>query len=1460
MPSLKKKALSLYLRTGCERQLVLNLYSDVERRDRGMPPRQQARAGLGLTGAAGYEWQDEKVNELVDVFGPDSVHVNPTKLKNRPQPTELADVLAVLKPYQFVVEAHYDAQTQTFLQAVGLQDLRDSQDEPLGVGNAYPDIIQVLPSARQCLTVEHLDEDLGLSPSLQAVLPTGEMDPLSASDDRLRLRVIDIKLAAEPGAHYFAEVVYYSLTLSAWLIEHGWNDRFVVVAAPAVWPGSYEASAIRLAHNRAQKEGRKPTPEELALALQDDIEVAPFDVFAPRLLRFFQKELPYVLNTPWNELAWHVLNTCNGCEFLGYPWRDRDGNVTQNPLHCWPSAEAGKHLSRVVGLTRGGAKLLKPAVPDVAKLAAMPVEAGAFDISPTLRARRHLFPHRAQSLETGSTNVIPQSGGDALMPKWPDLHLYVFLDFDLSSAITATFSLRGFWKEPLPYGSGETSKTQRWSFGKESPFQEVFLVDRRDLDRERDELLKFLRSLKQILEKVSWYDEEDGVAGRRGDVSIRETWKRSSYQIYLWDEAQRRHLIRVVGRHLPAILADSKLRDLAWLFPPPELLVSAEEASYNSPLTMVSTVVQNTIAAPVPHHYTLLDVVKTYHPDQYPDINVHPLYREPLSDLIPGERLHEMWTRSGNYTQTQRTIEETTAKKLQALAYVVAQLERELKERLNRAAAPTLGDPDARPTGLPAQSLLWYEYARLNWAVQQLEEQVLRAMPAHEREARFKAARLTQRLEGDEKEHARLLISQSVGGRSIPPGSMIYRLSDHSREFNASGLSFVLSPRSDPTFLGQSAYPLVKKHDLLTNGNSKGSVLEAGFTKVSILAIDRIHGLIALQLDTSNIIEQLEDVGIVDLRRDVMIDPVNADHLLKKLRLTLQGIGHPPSAGVDLKATNALGGASTSASPNTSESPASEFLWRAQTLSRTPVPRGVAALRLAVEQGGVHLNESQWLAFDNALTHRLALIWGPPGTGKSQTLRAIIAGLICDAVNQQRPLCLLVSANTYTAIDNVLLGLDTLLQTVLPGKPHRMLRLQSPFQDPPTYLADHPDIEPVRIDKTKTSQQVQQLQAELETPRGITLVGSTPQQLYNLGIATKNKSKAKETAQSTQRQWFDVLVIDEASQLGVAESTLVVSKATEEARFILAGDDKQLPPIQPAPPPTDLEHVVGSVYSYIRHHHKVKPTPLQINYRSCKTIVDFTKHAGYDPGLEARFPDLRLRLINGSLPSARPKSWPTELHWTPGWADVLDPAHPAVCYLYDDDVSGQANTFEADSVAAMLWLLYHSLDSELVGDGGAVAELTPHKPETFWKRAVGVVTPHRAQMGKIVSRLQAIFPDHDPELIWGAVDTVERFQGQQRDVIVASFGLGDADMIRSEDEFLYSLNRFNVMASRARAKLVVMLTRSIVDHLSDDSDVLGESRLLKNYAESYCRNPVSLELGYVDADQVVKKPGVLRRR
>ncbi|MCY4375156.1 MAG: AAA domain-containing protein [Spirochaetaceae bacterium] len=118
-------------------------------------------------------------------------------------------------------------------------------------------------------------------------------------------------------------------------------------------------------------------------------------------------------------------------------------------------------------------------------------------------------------------------------------------------------------------------------------------------------------------------------------------------------------------------------------------------------------------------------------------------------------------------------------------------------------------------------------------------------------------------------------------------------------------------------------------------------------------------------------------------------------------------------------------------------------------------------------------------------------------------------------------------------------------------------------------------------------------------------------------------------------------------------------------------------------------------------------------------------------------------------------------------------------------------------------------DNDAVTGAALPPSTAPYVTIDFWREAVGVVTPHRAQQGLIVTRLQQVFNATGQMADWirDAADTVERFQGQQRDVIIASYTLGDPAQIAEEDEFLMSLNRFNVIASRARAKLLCSYLR-----------------------------------------------------
>jgi hypothetical protein len=279
----------------------------------------------------------------------------------------------------------------------------------------------------------------------------------------------------------------------------------------------------------------------------------------------------------------------------------------------------------------------------------------------------------------------------------------------------------------------------------------------------------------------------------------------------------------------------------------------------------------------------------------------------------------------------------------------------------------------------------------------------------------------------------------------------------------------------------------------------------------------------------------------------------------------------------------------------------------------------------------------------------------------------------------------------------------------------------------------------------------------------------------------------------------------------------------------------------------------------------IAPNALDVNYRSNRTLVEFTKIAGYSESLKSNSPDLQLHLIADSE-KKRPSDWPSLLYWCADWEKLLDPAFPCVCFTYDDRTSSQINDFEAGAVGSLIWSLQRRMadrprnERRFDGSFDTQGSRKLFGPKDFWNKGIGVVTPHRAQMAKIIHELQSIFVSHPPEDIRNAVDTVERFQGQQRDVIIASFGVGDPDIINIEDEFLYNLNRFNVLTSRARTKLIVFVTRPLLEHLSNDTDVLNESRLLKQFVEFYCVSPESLQLGFIKDGAAVQRDGILRRR
>lgn len=154
----------------------------------------------------------------------------------------------------------------------------------------------------------------------------------------------------------------------------------------------------------------------------------------------------------------------------------------------------------------------------------------------------------------------------------------------------------------------------------------------------------------------------------------------------LLDDLTYKHLTDVVGRHLDAILAEKHgIRLIAWLFPPEEVLGNFRIFA-DSIVTIVSEAVKTLLILPRPYHYSLLKTARVFHTDRVDDLEkafaMPHNYEVALSDQIPSERAHDLWTSRGNYAHLVRSPDWAVKSCLRTLEEVAKRLRAELKGQL----------------------------------------------------------------------------------------------------------------------------------------------------------------------------------------------------------------------------------------------------------------------------------------------------------------------------------------------------------------------------------------------------------------------------------------------------------------------------------------------------------------------------------------------------------------------------------------------------------------------------------------------------------------------------------------------------------------------------------------------------------------------------------------------------------
>ncbi|WP_342675872.1 bifunctional RecB family nuclease/DEAD/DEAH box helicase [Methanofollis sp. UBA420] len=435
------------------------------------------------------------------------------------------------------------------------------------------------------------------------------------------------------------------------------------------------------------------------------------------------------------------------------------------------------------------------------------------------------------------------------------------------------------------------------------------------------------------------------------------------------------------------------------------------------------------------------------------------------------------------------------------------------------------------------------------------------------------------------------------------------------------------------------------------------------------------------------------------------------------------------------------------------------------------------------------LTPSQRAAFAHIMENRLTLVWGPPGTGKTHFLAETI---VTAARARTRPLRIAVSALTHAAIENLLFA----VQNAVAGDITLRLSVN-------------------KLEKT-TSPKGRGL---LALTRDVLTAMTRVPDGFVLGGTAKSFQKHRDLLPA-----FDLLIIDEASQMTFGELALLLPLIRDGGRLVLAGDDCQLPPIvKAAGDDRETSEYQDSVFAWLRRRDidRKKPYTSQLleNWRMNSTLSRFPAETLYGPGYTPATAEVAARQIRRA-----PSDDDPFVTW------VLDPAHPLVVVVLEEVRATVENTAEAALVADLTAALRSSL---LPAGSGETYPDTKAGDAAFWSRGVFVVSPHHAQIAAIKKALAE-------RRAWTSepfVDTVDKMQGQQCEAVVVSYGVSDPETALAEAAFIYSRNRLNVSVTRAEAKCVVFLPRPLLepsfDLFQDPATAEGLDYMLKLVA--FCR-------------------------
>jgi len=441
----------------------------------------------------------------------------------------------------------------------------------------------------------------------------------------------------------------------------------------------------------------------------------------------------------------------------------------------------------------------------------------------------------------------------------------------------------------------------------------------------------------------------------------------------------------------------------------------------------------------------------------------------------------------------------------------------------------------------------------------------------------------------------------------------------------------------------------------------------------------------------------------------------------------------------------------------------------------------------------------------------LVLVQGPPGTGKSFTTAFALLARMQGAMAEERPFRAVIACKTHAAT-------DVLLENVFEAQADlKLIRRR------------HPVLFAAYFDERLLDAVLFRLQPREAMPAGIValnnpvkgeprvlqrimsapwcVVASTPGRIYKT-----LKDREKQDGLFTQR-FADCLVLDEASQMSLPEAIMAALPLKNDGQAIIVGDHRQMPPIVQH----NWLHETRRTFQEFRAFESVfvalrDRTPkdhwIQFaeSFRVHRDMAEFLRREIYE---------------FDNIPYFSRKHAVLELCGSddPFVCAVLTPAAPLVVVVHDEMASQVRNEFEQRLISPIL--------RTLAAPDGLNLEA---------KDGLGVVVPHKAQRSALREGEPCLEQrDHvTGKVIGSAVDTVERFQGGEREVILISATESDRQYLLINGEFLLDPRRLTVALSRAKRKLILVASRSIFELFSADDETFANAQIWKNLLRQTC--------------------------